>query len=85
MFESNMLGFYGFQSVGLMVVPDENWHVDLIGVFLSVVAFGVTLPFDQVLQGLVTSPSPVSLDLFHFIFLFSINQIWGRLGEVRTV
>jgi hypothetical protein len=85
MFKSNTSCIYGFQSVSLMVVSDEDWHVDLISVFSGVVAFRVTLPFDQILQGLAMSPSPVSADLFHFIFLFSINQIRGRSGEVRTV
>jgi hypothetical protein len=56
-----------------MIAFDEDWHMGLIGVFPSVVAFGVALPFDQVLQGLATSPSPVGTDLFHFIFVFSIN------------
>jgi hypothetical protein len=85
MFESDMLCFYGFQSISLMITFDEGWCMDVIGIFLSVVAFRVVLPFDQILQGLMVFPSPVSMDLFHFIFLFSINQIRGRPGEVRAM
>jgi hypothetical protein len=54
----------------------------LIGIFPGVVTFGISLPFDQVLQGFVASPSLVCMDLFHFIFFFSINQIRGRSCKV---
>jgi hypothetical protein len=64
---------------------DERGGMDLIGIFPSVVTFGVTLPFDQVLQGLVAPPSLVHADLFHFILLFSINQIRGRSCEVGAM
>ena len=56
-----------------MVEFDECGGMVLIGVLLSVVAFRVTFPFDQILQGLVTSPSPVTTDLLHLIFFFSVN------------
>jgi hypothetical protein len=68
-----------------MVEFDEFRCVDLIGVFPSVVAFRVACPFDQVLQGLGPPPGPMGTDLFHFIFLFSINQIRWWSGKVGTV
>ena len=71
-------GFYGFRGlpgVCLMIQFDEYRCMDLIGVFPSVVAFGVSFPFDQILQGLALPPGPMGADLLHFIFLFSINQI----------
>jgi len=64
---------------------DEFGCMDLIGVFPSVVAFGVTYPFDQVLQGFEPPPGPMGTDLFHFVLFFSINQIWWWTGEVWTV
>jgi hypothetical protein len=64
---------------------NELGRVDLIGIFPSVVAFGVALPFDQILQGPGPPPGPVGADLFHFIFLLSINQIRWRSGEVGAV
>jgi hypothetical protein len=82
MFKSNAACFYNFQSISSMIEFDEVGCMDLIGVFPSVVTFGVTLPFDEVLQGLVTSPSPVAADQFHFVFFFSINQIRGRSRKV---
>jgi hypothetical protein len=68
-----------------MIEFDECGCMDLIGVFPSVIAFGVAFPLDQILQGLVAPPSLVCTDLFHFILFFSINQIRWRPGEVRTV
>jgi hypothetical protein len=68
-----------------MIEFDEGWCMDLIGIFPGVVAFGIALPFDQILQGLAAPPSPVCADLFHFVFFFSINQVGWRLGEVRTM
>jgi hypothetical protein len=64
---------------------DEFGRVDLIGFFPGVVAFGVALPFDQILQGLGLPPGPMRMYLLHFVLLFSINQIWWRSGEVGSV
>jgi hypothetical protein len=68
-----------------MIKFDEDGCVDLIGIFPSVVTFRVTLPFDEVLQGFVMSPSPVAVDLFHFVFFIAINQIRGRSGEIWSM
>ena len=56
-----------------MVEFDEHGGMDLIGILPSIVTLGISLPFDQILQGLVASPSQVSADLLHLIFFFSIN------------
>jgi hypothetical protein len=69
----------------LVVKFDELGRMDLIGIFPSVVTFGVALPFDQVLQGLGPPPGPMGTYLFHFVLLFSINQIRWRSGKVRAV
>ena len=68
-----------------MIVFDEHGGMDLISVFPGVVTSGVTLPFDQVLQGFAASLSPLCVDLFYFIFFFSINQIGWRSCEIRTM
>jgi hypothetical protein len=68
-----------------MIEFDEFWCVDLIGVFPGVVAFGVAQPLDQILRSFGPPPGPVGSDLFHFVFFFSINQIWWRSGEVWAV
>jgi hypothetical protein len=72
-------------SQRLLVEFDEFGRVDLIGVLPSVVAFRVTLPFDQILQGLGPPPGPMGTYLLHFIFFFPINQIRWRSGKVGAV
>jgi hypothetical protein len=83
--ELSTVCFNAFESISPVIEFDGGWHVDLIGVFPSVVTFGVSLPFDEILQGLVTFPSLVTADLFHFVFFFPINQIKGRSGEVWSM
>ena len=65
-----------------MIKFDELGRMDLIGIFPSVVAFGVVFPFDEVLEGSSSAVTSVALDLIHFILLFSINQVWRGSGEV---
>jgi hypothetical protein len=52
---------------------DEFRCMDLIGVFPGIVAFGVSFPLDQILQGLALPPGPVGMYLLHLILLFSFN------------
>jgi hypothetical protein len=68
-----------------MIEFDELGRMDLIGVLPGVVAFGVTYPFDQILQGFGPPPGPMGSDLFHLVFFFSINQIQWWSGEVWAV
>jgi hypothetical protein len=65
-----------------MIEFDEHWGMNLISIFPSVVAFGIALPFDQILQGLVSAPGSMGMYLFHFVLCLSINQVWWWLGEV---
>ena len=53
--------------------------------FPSIVAFRISFPFDEVLELSRPSMMLVAFDLLHFIFFFSINQIWWRLGKVRAI
>jgi hypothetical protein len=64
---------------------DELRRMDLIGVFPGIVAFRVTLPLDQILQGLGPPPGLMGTYLLHLIFLFPINQIRWRSGIVGAV
>jgi hypothetical protein len=68
-----------------MIKFDEHRSVDLIGIFPSIVTFGIALPFDQVLQGLALPPGSVGMYLFHFVFCLSINQIQWQSGEVWSM
>ena len=67
------LYFYLLEGICFMIDFDEVGGMCLIGVFLGVIAFGVALPFDEILEFSGSSVALVTLDLIHFIFLFSIN------------
>ena len=81
-FKVDLLPFYLVEWVPFVIEFDEVGHMDLIGIFPSVIALRVSLPFDEVLQGPETSLVSMGADLIHFILLFSFNQIRRRLGEV---
>ena len=42
--------FYSLEGVIFVIKFDQIWGMCLIGVFPSIVAFGVSFPFDQVLE-----------------------------------
>jgi hypothetical protein len=42
--------FYPLEGVISVIEFDQVWGMCLIGVFPSIVAFGVSLPFDQILE-----------------------------------
>jgi len=64
---------------------DEVRCMDLISVFPSIVAFGVALPFDEILERPQPSIMLVASYQLHFVFCFSINQIRRWLGKVGAV
>jgi hypothetical protein len=50
-----------------------------------VIAFRIALSFDEILELSRLFIVSVTLDLIHFVLIFSINQIRWRLGEVGPV
>jgi len=46
----NTSSFYPLERVAFVIKFDEVGHMDLIGVFPDVVAFGISFPFDEVLE-----------------------------------
>jgi hypothetical protein len=74
--------FYPLERIVPMVEFDEVWGMCLISVFPSIVAFSIPLSFDEVLELSRLSIMLVALDLLHFVFLFPINQVRWRSGEV---
>ena len=68
-----------------MIEFDQFWRMDLIGIFPSIVTFGVSLPFDEVLEHPRPSMTSVASYQLHFIFCFSINQFRRRSGKVWAV
>jgi hypothetical protein len=78
-------GLYDSLGNRFAIEFDEVGCMNLIGVFPGVITFGISLPFDQILQGFVPPPGPVGMYLFYLIFFFPINQIWWWSGKVRSV
>ena len=70
------LSVIGFKDVRGMDVP---------GRFPCIVAFWVTLPFYEILQGLVAPEVLVITDLVHFIFRLSVDKVRWWSGKVRAV
>ena len=68
-----------------MIMLDEIRGMDLISWFPGVVALGVSLPFDQILELSRASELSVCDNSFDFIFFFSIDEVRRWSGEVWTV
>ena len=49
-FDEESSPFYLLEGVVFVIKFDEVWGMCLIGVFPGIVAFGVSLPFDQILE-----------------------------------
>jgi len=54
--------FYALEGVSFVIKFDEIRGVGLIGVFPSIVAFGVSFPFDEVLELSRSSMTSVAFD-----------------------
>ncbi len=61
---------------------DNFRGMDLISWFPCVVALGISLPFDEVLELSGSSMLSVCDDSFNFVFLFSVDEVRGWSGEV---
>jgi len=58
----NVSSFYPLERVPFMIKFDEIRRMDLIGVFPGIVAFGISLPFDEVLELSRSSMTSVAFD-----------------------
>jgi len=54
--------FYPLEGVSFVIEFDEIRGVDLIGIFPGIVAFGVSFPFDEVLEFSRSSMTSVAFD-----------------------
>ena len=68
-------------SCGLIMLYEIR-GMDLVSWFPCIVAFGIPLPFDQVLKSFCPSELSVCDDSFDFVFFFSIDKVRRWLGEV---
>ena len=67
--------FYPLKGIVLMIKFNEVRHMDLIGIFPGVIAFGISFPFDEVLEHPRPSMTSVAPYQLYFIFCFFINQV----------
>jgi len=56
------LSFYALKGVSFVIKFDEVRGVGLIGIFPGVVAFGVSFPFDEILELSRSSMTSVAFD-----------------------
>jgi hypothetical protein len=68
-----------------MIGFEDVRGMDLRCWFPSVVAFWVSLPLDEILEGSGSSMTSVAGDALDFKLLFSINQIRGWTREIWSV
>jgi len=54
--------FYPLERISLVIKFDEVGRMDLISIFPSIVAFGISLPFDEVLEHSGSSMTSVAFD-----------------------
>jgi len=64
---------------------DKVQCMDLIGIFLGIVTFKVSFPFDEVLECSSAFMTLVASYQLHFVFHFSIDQVRWWPGEVRAM
>ena len=56
--------------------------MDLVSWFPYIIAFGISLPFDEVLESFGSSILSVCDDSFDFVFLFSVDKVRRWSGKV---
>ncbi len=64
---------------------DNFRGMDLISWFPCVVAFGVSFPFDKVLESSGSSVLSVCDDSFDFVLFFSVDKVRGWSSKVWAV
>ena len=60
--KQKVLSFYPLERVPFVIKFDEVGRMDLIGIFPSIVAFGISFPFDEVLEHSGSSMMLVAFD-----------------------
>ena len=68
-----------------MIKFDKFRGVHLVSWLPCVVTFGVSFPFDEVLESSGPAMTSVVDDMLHFVFFFSVNQVRWWSGEIGSV
>ena len=76
---------YTGDVIPLVILLDQFWSVDVFFRLPGVIAHGISLPFDEILQLLAMSEVSMVHDAFYFELFFSIDKVrWGT-REVWSV
>ena len=73
------------KGVTFMVFLNQLWSEYVSSVFPGVVSSGISLPFDKVSKVSPLTEITVIDNGLDLIFLFSINDVWGRTWEIVSV
>jgi hypothetical protein len=67
-----------------MVLIDQHWCVYLVSWFPGVVSVRVSLPFQEILQCLITALMTVIDNGLHFVFRLPLHEVRWRPRVVRA-
>jgi hypothetical protein len=84
-FWSQEESFYKSGRASSVVLFDQLRSMHLCCGFPGVVTLGVSLPFEEVLQLLLSPKVAVVSYRLHFVFIFSYCNVGRWSGEVRTM
>ena len=68
-----------------MILREEVRGMHVSRIYPFVIAFGETFPFDQVLEFLRFTVTPMTYDSFDLLFFFTVNQIRRWPGEIGSM
>ena len=68
-----------------MIKFDEFRGMHLVSWFPCVITFGVSFPFDEILESSGPAMTSVVNNPLHFVFFFLIDQVRWWMGEVRSM
>ena len=68
-----------------MIFLDQSWSEYISSVFPGIVSRGISFPADEVLKVSFLSEISMIDDGLDLVFLFPINDVWGRTREIVSI
>ena len=68
-----------------MVFLNQLRGENIPSMFPGVVSRGISLPFDKVLKVSLLPKMTMIYDGFDFVFLFSVDDVWGRTWKIASI
>ena len=69
--------FYASEGDAVMICLHQVWTLEVAYWFPRVVAFGVALPLDEVLQRFLPPLTSVAANVLDLVLFFVIHEVWG--------